>query len=486
MKLLNTRFLVRANLRGNPKEKPLIFLISLMVLSLLLITSFSNVFTTAKSEMESDFRSRTVEIYPNDIDINGEESRFSDELLKKIRALDHVESIEPYRGEPTNDFLLKALINEDGIEDKTFAKKIKNAEEPFVYANQLIKGEKRTIVAGRDLQPKADFTCLVPSSFYPFDRWEETGETEIMNDEGIPEPVVRQIPNLQYIDGTSLVGKTLKLKLTDYSAAVFSCIGPATDDGVGTIQSDALLKGFDLDLKIVGTYKVSPTTYGYIDGIFISGETEKAIEDKAYSLSYDMNSDNDFIKNYDDNSLRRHNLVIDSYENGEKVCDTLYEMGINTFFGEGNCYLSVPEYIRVITTLLGVVGSFFIIGTVILVLVNLIQSSFDSLRTRKSDIGLMKALGYKNKTIFKCLYLEHLIITLRGFLIGFVLSSVAVLMSNLKNTHSVFDDRMYIIPLENYIVTSIIVLVFLLFVPLICQLIGLNKLNKIQPREAMG
>ena len=52
---------------------------------------------------------------------------------------------------------------------------------------------------------------------------------------------------------------------------------------------------------------------------------------------------------------------------------------------------------------------------------------------RQGEVGLLKAIGYKDRQVFFWFYLEHVKIALRAFVLGALLSGAAVLCINWIN-----------------------------------------------------
>lgn len=71
-----------------------------------------------------------------------------------------------------------------------------------------------------------------------------------------------------------------------------------------------------------------------------------------------------------------------------------------------------------------IVSRLLVTGTLILCLMNVVRSTTDMLVSRKSEIGLLKAVGYKNNAVFRCIALEQLLLIMRGFLAGAGISAL--------------------------------------------------------------
>lgn len=117
----------------------------------------------------------------------------------------------------------------------------------------------------------------------------------------------------------------------------------------------------------------------------------------------------------------------------------------------------------------------------------LFLSVHNSVSSRKGQIGLMKALGYKTSQIFLSMYLENVITAFKALLVGGAISALAVFTINMLNTNS--GDAFlfsYVLPWSDFAILLVIALAVILIIPLICQLIMINMIAKIQPQEAMN
>ncbi|MGN0490465.1 FtsX-like permease family protein [Ruminococcus sp.] len=135
--------------------------------------------------------------------------------------------------------------------------------------------------------------------------------------------------------------------------------------------------------------------------------------------------------------------------------------------------MSLPCYILI-----------FAIG--VICIINIIQSTTSELKKRKSEIGLLKAVGYKDRQILFCLCYEQLSLTIKGFVIGGGLSAVFIAVANFINYHRTFNDRLYIVNWSDYFMFLSIAFAVAVIVPLLCRLITIHKLSKIQPKDVMN
>lgn len=453
MKLANVRFLSKANIRKNKRGNIVRILIVLLVLSLTLISSFAITVTDAVNEYKEDFRARALEVDPWD-------GHLDEDTLESIRNVDHVEDI--YMLEGMRDCMFDVVETDDEELSESIG-----SEDVYVWAWSLIGDEKRSVIAGKALDESPTFSCIIPSMFYPFENVydEESGSNK---------------NNLDYIDGESLIGKTITIKA---SADNYETLYNYYENGYGANEW-VQLPVLEYKLKIVGVYYSSPTAAGYFDEIYVSSETGKLITEMALKAGgYNLDSDENIIEKWwSTPSLHTHYLIVDDFDNISYVYNELSEMGISC---SPDSELGLKNGVETMANVLSVGGVLLTIATVLLCLVNLIQSSTQAVMTRKGEIGLMKAIGYKNKQIFGCFYYEQLSLTFGGCVIGGIVSAVIIAISNFIFEHSNYVDRLYVVDWNCYLVFLAVSVLFAVIVPLICQLFTLRKLTKIQPKDAM-
>jgi ABC-type antimicrobial peptide transport system permease subunit len=180
-------------------------------------------------------------------------------------------------------------------------------------------------------------------------------------------------------------------------------------------------------------------------------------------------------------------VVVDSFDNRDLVANEVNNTNVKVA-RDYICGMD-PDMLQ-IAKLLSMGSIVLLIITTVLTLLIITPITLISVLNRKSEIGLMKAIGYKSRQIFLILYLEQLIKTIRGFIIGGAISSVIIVLINyIINNNSFIDYYMgsfFLVGLEQHLISLGFSLAFAIIVPLICQLITVHKLSKIQPREAMS
>lgn len=454
MKNSSIRFLSKANTKRNKKSNAVIVLICLLTIACTVISSFTITTENAVKQYKSDYKARAIELEPWSAPI-------TDETISAIKNLDHVESVDDTTGLRGVCRFDITDIDGESLQPNEIDRQIKE-KDSFVYVCGLIGDEKKTIVAGESLEDSPVFSCIVPSLFYPF-------EADNPNYE-----------NLDYIDGTKLIGKTLTVKgFNDEIDITYNYMNSS-----GSGNTDAVYPSPEFQLKIVGTYFCSRATSGAFWDIFVSRETDllmtqMTLENAGVDLS---SGESDIAKWWNDSTLHSYFVVSDDYGSLTDIYNKVSEMG----YSIGNLpEFSLSDSTVLMANLFGSVGRIFIAFVFILAVIILIQSSASAVNGRKSDIGLLKTLGYKDRQIFACLCYEQLSLTLKGFCIGGILSAAITAMTNFIFRHKSYQELLYIIDWKLFVVCLCVSMAISVIAPLICQILLLKRMTKIQPREAM-
>lgn len=455
MKYSYIRFLSKANIKGNRKSNTVIVLMCLLVIACTVISCFTAVTGKALNEYKNDYRARSLELDPWLLPL-------TDDAISSIKNVEHVSSVDDIAGfRGVCMFSILDVENEKGNRDK-IDEKIKD-ENTTVYICGLIGDEEKTITAGKNLDDSPIFSCIVPSLFYPF-------ELENSNYE-----------DLDYIDGTTMIGKTITVK--GYNDNV-SVIYNYREDAVSS-NTDEVLPSPEYKLKVVGTYYCTSAKSGYFGDIFVSRETDLKMTEMALeSAGVDLSANESKLSRWwNDSSLHSYYVVADDFDNLPYIFNEVSRMGY--------AIANSPEQLIndstvLMANLFGSVGVFLIIALFILAIITLVQSSVSSINERKSYIGLLKAIGYKNRQVFACMCGEQLSLTLKGFLIGGTLSAALVALTNYIFIHGAYQTLVYIIDWRLFLFFICISLALSIIIPLICQVILIKKLTDIQPINAMN
>lgn len=442
MKIQNVHFLAKANLKGNKKTTAIFVTMVILVVSLTFVLSFSTSVQKNVNSYKTNISARTFYITPF-------RHKLDEKTIDNISQINHIESVFPQQGLRDQGFFLEAVSDFPDIQQKI------DNEKAFICVWTLVGNESKNVVSGKTLAESPAYSCLIPDSFYPFN---------------LPEGMTQYSGNLDFIDGKKLVGKKLTLYTKSYE--FWRCV----DINLG--QDFEYLNEIEIELEVVGVYHLEPTTEGNPNMLLVSEETGKLIEDNALIDYY-----GDIPEWRNNMSMRDYYIIVDEYDNIDYVKNELAEMNVDySPYSE----LGIDETVFIISNLLNVISILLVVSTIVLNIINIMQSSVNSLINRKGEIGLLKAIGYKNSHIFFALYHEQGIITLKGVLTGGIISALIVFAINAVNDNISLSNRLYIIKWNGFFLFFSISVLIAVVVPLICQLICLKKLNKIQPYDAMN
>ena len=446
MKLKYTFFLSKADLKGNRYSILGAVVIALLCISLTVISLLSFTLSKEINGYKNDFRARTIEAYPYN-------RVFDEKTLDEIKTINNVESVDIEDELRVQFFHIENIYDENGTYDEV--QRLIDEKDTLISAWSLIGKEKRQVIAGKELDETPEFSCIIPHLFYPFD--EDVYETKGLN----------------YIDGESLIGKTITLNEGSEGFNI--------DFFDGTDGRRINIPSFPVKLKIVGVYYASVTADGDPSMIYISEDTGKELFKMAVERAGESTDElTDFMGKPE---LHNIHITVKDYDNLSEVYNELIEMNISVLEGTE---LGINPSTPVISTIFNVLSVIMTASTFIISLIIIMQSSKNMIDNKKAEIGMMKAVGYKNKDIFSYITLEQIIITLRGFVIGVGISAIAVSIINLINYNSSYATRLYIISWIDYFVFTSVALAVVVFEPLICETLFLRTIKKIQPREAMN
>ena len=317
------------------------------------------------------------------------------------------------------------------------------------------------VIKGTNLDKSPVMSCILPDTFtyveYNYEKDELTGRKERIATE-------------------NLLGKTLSVDL-EYNIHLFK------KSGVGYSDDSVNLPKISYQLKVVGIYHYSQSTA--LDGspdIVISKETAQKIDQMALDNAVKNGMKDDLDDYIDDDQAREYIVTADSIDNINEVIDTLFEKGVNVVGSAG----ILDESMLTVTAVFGGVGTFLTVAILLLTVINIFLSVHNNIAERKAEIGLMKAVGYKTSQIFYSMYLENIILAVKSLLIGGALSAAAVLIINLVNSSGDTIQQMYVMPWLSFLILLAIAFGVILVIPLVCLLIMVYNIAKIQPQEAMN
>ena len=458
MKLWRINFLVKSNSRRNKKSGSVFLLLLLSVFALTLIMSFTATLNRALDGFKNQDPARRLSINTTFVDLGMQ--ILTPELIGEIGRLEHVVSVDMDDGMDYQFFKINKVTDDNG--DCTGMLPVP-PEDTSIETWTLYKTQKMDVVAGRRLDESPVFSCIVPDSFCPVDDYDtESGEKDGYMQNG-----------LDYL------GKTLTVKVDGKS---FEILEYKESGGVYLMQWD-FLPALEYKFRVVGVYHASYEGGGNPNTVYVSNETANQIE----RMAVDATKSEIYIEEYYD-ALKRTDLhsftvLVDRAENVEEVRRILQNMKVHVYPGTQQ---TVPEDVGLFANVFIAAGNFFTVAVLLLTVINLFLSTSNSLLGRKAEIGLLKAIGYKNRQVFWCLYLEQAALGLRAFVIGGGISALAVFVINLINANGAFVNRIYVVSWWDFLALCAAALLLTIIVPLLCELTLLHSMMKISPRQAMA
>lgn len=457
MKIKSIHFLSKSNIKGNKNSTAITVLLCMLVVAITVISCFYVTMTGIMNDYKNDYRSRVMQLSPYIKPV-------TEEAIEAIEDLDHVERVvdaislfgsHGFNILDTSDKELKAELE---------------GEETYVDVDGLYEGEEKRVIKGKPLGKAPVFSCLVPSIFYPI--------SDPDNIHGV---------DVDYIDGRTLIGETLTIKGGNDEFFFHYLNYPGSDDYEFLNSNDMVLPSPEFTLTVVGVYPCTYSTYGSYVGLMVSEETHRLMCEvvfKEAKIDLEAN-DHPVAVWWNTPSVHDYRIIVDSNDNIPEVYNIVRkEMGFDSSYGSND--LVLDDTTKLMHTLFTKVGLFITIAVLFVSVILLIQSSVNSIRERKGFIGLMKAIGYKNHQIFFSLVYEQLYMTLRAAIVGGMISFIIVSVVNYRFNHGTFKQLQYVIDWKVYFVMLVVSFLIALLIPLVTELLLLNKIVKIEPREAMS
>ncbi len=458
MKLQSYQFLAKANRKRNRQGGTVFVLLLLSVFALTLIMSFTATLSRALDGFKNQDPARRLSIDSTFVDLGMQ--ILTPELIEEISRLEHVESVDMDDGMDYQFFKINKVSDDNG--DCTGMLPVP-PEDASIETWALYKTQKMDVVAGNRLDESPVFSCIVPDNFCPVDDYDTQGGKK----DGYMQ------------NGLDYLGKTFTVKVWGKS---FDILDYKKSGGVYIMQWDSL-PALEYKLRVAGVYHASYEGNGNPNTVYVSNETANQIE----RMAVDATKSEIYMEEYYD-ALKRTDLhsftvLVDRADNVEKVRGMLEDMKVNVYPSTPQ---SVPDDVGLLANVFIAAGNFFTVAILLLTVINLFLSTSNSLLGRKAEIGLLKAIGYKNRQIFWCLYLEQTALGLRAFIIGGGISALAVLVMNLINANGAFVNRIYVVSWTDFLLLCAAALLLTIVVPLLCELTLLRSMMKISPRQAMA
>ena len=463
MRISNNLFLAKANLKGSKKKNTVMVMMILSVISVTLLVGFLGVANNI-CECKTNYKyCRQVYVFPKSEYEEDGKVGVTEKTKNAILETEHVVSCEKVVLPTTLQYLTVNKITDENGEDisnttaETNLKKINESIGYQYHDDDLVN----KVIKGKGLDETPVMSCILPNKYTYEEYDDKAGEFTGYKEE---------------IDTESLLGKTLDVEY-EYNIHAYK------KQGDGYAEDWLTLPKIKYRLKVVGIYYFSPLSSAEeTPCVTVSKETAEKIDKMAIdnALKNGMKEElNDYLN---DEYARDYVVTADSIDNINEVMTTLQEKGIGAYLTVG----SPDESMLAFTAVFGGVGTFLTVAILLLTVINIFLSVHNNIAERKAEIGLMKAVGYKTSQIFYSMYLENIILAVKSLVIGGVLSAVMVFIINLINKSGDDLQMLYVMPWTSFLILLAIAFGVILVIPLVCLLIMVYNIAKIQPQEAMN
>lgn len=278
------------------------------------------------------------------------------------------------------------------------------------------------VISGRNIKNSDENVCIIPKKVNFYSRGDVLDKDE-------------------YIDGEKLIGKKITI---EYSSR---------DD-----IKEEINKTFSKELEIIGVY----------DG------DEYVVDGNEFYVPFTVVSK---IRNdIEENWIKEPNTVysggnniyaiVNNSLNTEKSFEKIQALGYRAIIRSTTNTLIVV----VINTIVGIVVVVFLL----IVLINITSSTIRSIDERKYEIGMLKAIGYKNKNIRKLLLVENLIIGVRAYLIGLIVSIIGMKIMQINIFEKNYDFYPFNIRVD--VIICLVASIITVVVPTLATLFSSKKL----------
>ncbi len=258
----------------------------------------------------------------------------------------------------------------------------------FTIDNEKIYGYISLIGANRNIQPNViigrnidkdeNNVCIIPKEFYPYN-------------------ILNGYNKSKVIDGESLIGKTIEIDYNSYYYKPFE-----------TVTKNTFKKGF----TVIGVYDSEDS---------VSNNNECYISfDDVHDIYTTSDNDSEIVGNHIMIKPNSVYAIIDNSLNMENAINDIQKLG----------YRAMPKSTANID-LVNIVNIVAILVTsiiLIIVISNLIISSIKAINERSYEIGMLKAIGYKNSNIQNIVFTENLIIGFMSYVITIILACLIMLI----------------------------------------------------------
>lgn len=293
------------------------------------------------------------------------------------------------------------------------------------FDNELSKGELVIkpllvedgikIVKGEKIKNSGESIC--PNNLYPHDIYTNDSSKKVIYKE-------------LYLKGKDILGKEFTL----YSS-----------------NTDYLNQAFNF--KITGTYQNNQLEEPNICYIPVNDFDKLKENYSTTSISVDIYGNKTITPNYYKDLM----IIIDSYENINEVINTLTDMGYG--YDQAITFDEVYQKLMIYVPL-------FIAIIIMIISINIIYSFLrKKTNYNRNTYGILKSIGYNNKTIYKLELLENIIIFFISFIIAFIIYIIGCqIVTNTILIEMLYQNYMLKIPWHYLLV---LIIIFILLIKLI-------------------
>ena len=413
------------------RKKQVITNVALMILALIILLS-TNYLANAMNNFVTDYilhSSHHKMLYAS---FPKSEKYIEEQIYDYANNDDRIsEVIEAYNANVVKMLNVEELLKGTNINEKY-------CKIELIAGNQHIS---KLIVAGDYFDNDDTNVGVIPKYFYPDDSYHMG--------------MFRDNRDSMLLNGEDFIGKEITIQ---YDSS------EVDDEGTSKINGT-----YTYTFKVIGVYD-NLKNMDEPNDVYISA-SDKAGIDKTI-----MSNIKGYAENYDKTLL----VIINDYRDINQV---MYDL-------ESNCdrvsaypvsVLNNFQYIGIYISLIGKIMAIIILG----IAASIISlTTLNSIRKRMGEIGLLKAIGYKNKDIRKIMITESFLISCITIISGILIFIPLFIIMKLTiiNYGSLFMSR---IKLEIDIIWIIISLAIALIIPIASSISAIRESLKINPIEVL-
>ena len=282
-----------------------------------------------------------------------------------------------------------------------------------------------SVIKGRNIEPGQTNVCLIPNKIY-YKQYSSDGKLRYDKE--------------AYINGEELIGKKIKMNYSSY------------DESSGERIAN---KTFTEEFEVIGIYDIDE--YVLEENWFVSFEDVSRIN-KTVEENTILNPN----VIYSTGGSSQITVFVDNSLNLDSTLEKVEELGYRCIVrSTANTYIVV--IINVVTVIV-------ISILMLIVLFSITTSSIKAINDRKYEIGMLKAIGYKNKNIKIMLLFENLVIGIGAYLIGLVISIISMYSLKIFVFSKNIDFDKLDVNLNIWV--CLIALIFSIIVPTIASYLG--------------